>query len=128
MKRFALIAGLALLAVGVAGVVWLKPRFEAAMGKFDQAKVDKAKLDILAIEQAVQKYRIANGGDWPKSLDKLAEGAPPLIENDQLRDPWGRPYQFKIEGAGEQERLVVWSRGVDPSDANSFIYSPRGQP
>jgi hypothetical protein len=132
MKRVALIAALAVAALVIAvGVIWFRSGVGAVHDHLDSAKVDKARMDVLQIETAAKQYRLRNGGEWPATLDALAEktAGKSLIEKEALLDPWNRPYQFRLDGTGgAPEQFIVWSQGPDPSDAKGAIYGAGRNP
>lgn len=89
----------------------------------EQAKVVKAKHDILAIETALELYKLDNG--FYPSTDQTLEAlvAEPSTEPSpfnwksggylkQLRaDPWGRSYQYLNPGIHDE--IDIFSYGAD---------------
>ena len=93
----------------------------------NDAKIDRARLSIFTIEQAAQKFFIANS-EWPTELAALTTGDKPLLKKDDLTDPWGRPFQFKVVVMGDLEQFVVWSQGPDPANPKGHVHKPGRAP
>lgn len=91
----------------------------------DQARVGRVRLALFDIHLAAEKYLTAEG-DWPASLQALTQKSPggggPFLKPEELLDPWGRPFQFKIEEDAERVLFVAWSQGPDPSNSKGYIY------
>src|SRR5205085_1579030 len=66
------------------------------MRYLDEARRDRAKVDVKTIGQVVDTY-ILKYGEPPASLQVLCQPTPdggrPYLEPDALKDPWGREYQ-----------------------------------
>lgn len=106
----------------LAGIV--TPQVLRYMGK---ARTEAAKVQISAISSALELYALDNGA-YPSSQIGLAaliqkpQGAqrwngPYLKKAEGLKDPWGRPYQYRFPGrAGNFE---VFSLGRDNAPGGS---------
>jgi general secretion pathway protein G len=93
------------------------------MGTPDQAKIVKEKQDILAIQSALQLYKLDNGvyPTTDQGLQALVSQptASPVPENwktggylQQLpKDPWGRPYQYL--NPGEHGEIDIFTNGAN---------------
>ena len=103
----------------------LDPR--AVMDHLNDVKVDRAKLSIFTIERAAQAFFVANS-EWPTELTALTTGDKPLLKKDDLTDPWGRPFQFKVVVTGDLEQFVVWSQGPDPANPKGHVHKPDRAP
>jgi general secretion pathway protein G len=72
------------------------------MARYEEAKVQRARIDVNTLSDAVETYRL-NNGDFPASIDMLAQmqpnGGMPLIPPDKVMDPWGQMYQIDPTGA-----------------------------
>lgn len=92
------------------------------MSRPEQAKMVKAKQDILAIENAMELYRLDNG-DYPSDAQGIASliikpTTKPIPENwqhggylkHQVNDPWGHPYHYRNPG--------------EHADIDIFTYAP----
>jgi Type II secretion system (T2SS), protein G len=83
-----------------------------------EARLQQAKLMVLNLDKAMQIYKLTTG-DYPKSLEAMAEGEKPLLDKKHLKDPWGRAFQYDLKG--ERHKGVkpdVWSLGPpDMKDA-----------
>lgn len=89
------------------------------MNRPDQARQVKAKQDILAIDNALELYRLDNGfyPSQEQGLDALVHKP----ENDPMpsnwrnylknlpKDPWSHPYHF--ENPGQHGEIDVFSEG-----------------
>jgi general secretion pathway protein G len=80
---------------------------------FDQYKgsqMDTAELRAKNLEKACETYKLRNG-DYPQSLAKLLEydnNKLRYVDNeDQLKDPWGQPYQYDNPGQKNQGRIDI---------------------
>ena len=72
----------------------------------------KVRTQIGDIEQAVQVYAMHHNGKLPASLDNLIQGtenSPPLLNKEDLIDPWGEPFLYEREG----RQYVIMSSGPD---------------
>lgn len=89
----------------------------------DQAMVEKAKADIVLLEQAVEMYRLDNLS-YPTTehgLDSLVAPPADLANPSKYRkdgyvrrlpaDPWGSPYQYVYPG--EQSTFDIYSLGAN---------------
>ncbi len=98
------------------------PRY---MGRTDEAKAVKAKVDIAAIETSLKMYRLDNGAYPSTEQGLMALIEPPSIEpaapnwneNGYLdkkqtpKDPWGREYLYLCPGVHEEFDII--SYGAD---------------
>lgn len=102
----------------------------------DEAKVVKAKQDVMALESALELYKLDNG-DFPstdQSLDALVQrpSVAPVPRNwksggyiKQLRDdPWGRPYQYLNPGI--HSVIDIFSYGADGQPGGEGINADIG--
>lgn len=104
------------------------------MSRPDEAKLVKAKQDILAIESALQLYKLDNGfyPTTDQGLQALVEKptSPPVPSNwkaggylKQLpEDPWGKPYQYLNPGVHNPTDVDVFTEG--PQNQASGTGSP----
>jgi general secretion pathway protein G len=101
---------------------YIAPRF---MGRTDDAKAVKAKVDILAIETALKLYKLDNG-DYPTTeqglaalVEKPSTEPVPLnwkekgyLEKAKMPvDPWGKEYLYLSPGVHDDYDLI--SYGAD---------------
>lgn len=96
----------------VLGILALLATFAApqVLRYLGQARSDTAKVQINALSSAVELYALDNGGYPPpqvglQALIQQPAGAarwkgPYLKKAEGLVDPWGRPYQYRVPGAG----------------------------
>lgn len=99
------------------------------MSRPEQARIVKAKQDILAIQSALDLYKLDNG-TYPttdQGLEALVKKptAEPIPHNwksegylHQLpMDPWGNPYQY----INDNEKLKIFTYGPKGKEGNSEI-------
>ncbi len=74
------------------------------IGKAESAKVKAASSQISRISMSVESFYL-DTGNVPANLDELVSQPSgvsgwtgPYIKNSLLKDPWGRPYQFRVPG------------------------------
>ena len=107
------------------------PRY---MGRTDEAKTVKARIDIVAIETSLKMYRLDNG-TYPSTeqgLMALIEkpttdpAAPNWNHNGYLdkkklpRDPWGREYLYLSPGVnGDYDILSYGADGAPGGEGNN---------
>lgn len=107
------------------------PRY---MGRTDEAKTVKAKIDIAAIETALKMYKLDNG-----TYPSTEQGLTALIEKPAIEpvpsnwnkkgyldkrkipvDPWGREYLYLAPGVhGDYDILSYGADGTPGGDDNS---------
>lgn len=99
------------------------------MSRPEQARIVKAKQDILAIQSALDLYKLDNGfyPSTDQGLQALvskptSEPIPRNWKSDgylqQLpMDPWGRSYQY----INDNDKLHIFSYGAKGKDGNSEI-------
>jgi len=81
----------------------------------DSSKRDIAKAQITGqLVPAVMRYKLdtdVSEGNLPNSLEDLMNSPKAGIANiDQLRDPWGQPYQFSAQSSHGNE-FDIFSQG-----------------
>jgi hypothetical protein len=86
----------------------------------DNARRERAKVDVQTLTRAVDTYFITNG-EYPQTLKQLTEkqldGGRPFLEAKALIDPWGRPYVYEPNTRDEQTgRPLIYSQGPRPGD------------
>jgi general secretion pathway protein G len=99
------------------------------MSRPEQARIVKVKQDILAIQSALDLYKLDNGfyPSTEQGLDALVKkpSTSPTPRNwksdgylSQLPvDPWGENYQYN----NDSEKLRIWSYGAKGKEGNSEI-------
>ena len=99
------------------------------MSRPEQARMVKVKQDILAIQSALDLYKLDNGiyPTTDQGLEALVKkpSSTPVPQNwksdgylQQLpNDPWGEPYQY----TNENEKLKIYSYGPKGKEGNSEI-------
>ncbi len=107
----------------VLGIVAMLATFAApqVMRYMGQARVETARIQLSAITTALELYALDNGRYPPQQTGLVAlVTAPPgakswrgpyLKKADGLRDPWGRPYGYRIPG--RQSAFEIFTLGRD---------------
>jgi general secretion pathway protein G len=96
------------------------------MNYLENAKKDRAKVDVRTLAEACQAFQ-AQHGELPASLEVLtqpqADGQLATLETSSLLDPWFRPYQYQAQGQHNAAtgKPDIWSQGPRPGDPNSII-------
>jgi general secretion pathway protein G len=67
----------------------------------DEAKVNKAKMQVKALETAVEAYYVKHQ-EYPQSLlvltQREADGSKAAMDADALKTPWGAQYNYDPNG------------------------------
>ncbi|HEX5127448.1 MAG TPA: type II secretion system major pseudopilin GspG [Rhodocyclaceae bacterium] len=120
LRGFTLVEILIVLVVVGVAIALVVPRF---IQKADPAKIDAARLDVSAISNALQTYKLDNNmfptvDQGLGALTKKPTRAPipPAWKDvgylEKLPvDPWGRPYLYK--NPGEHGDIDVYTLGAD---------------
>lgn len=99
------------------------------LGRLDQAREERVKADLRAIENALTLYRVDNfaypaGGEGLEALirepaDARAWRGPYLEEMPQ--DPWGNVYQYRQPGTrgGDYDLFSFGADGVEGGSGNN---------
>jgi general secretion pathway protein G len=81
----------------------------------ENARVSRTKMDSASLQQAVQAYSLTHDGQFPDSLERLAQPdevtGKATFTHDKLLDPWGQPY--------------VYNSGDVDSTGVPYVYSQR---
>ena len=83
------VAAIIVILAGVGGVVYTN--------YLEKAKEDTAYLMVKTLSEQVELFKV-NNGDYPQSLEVFIQpmdGKPAMLEQSQLIDPWGKPYQYE---------------------------------
>jgi hypothetical protein len=87
-----------------------------SLAKKEEAKRDKARVDVKALADAVAAYHV-NNGNPPQALQDLSQpdaGGKVIVAADALTDPWGKPYQYDPAGPKHNgEKPDVWTQAPD---------------
>jgi hypothetical protein len=78
---------------------------------------------LKVIEKALLQYKL-NNRNFPDNLKTLGEsegGKPALLEEKDLLDPWGRPYQYDPSKRSKTGRPLIFSQGPNPADSAGII-------
>ena len=88
----------------------------AVLNQFEDAKGERARMDIAAITQGLSAYYIKMGkypttGDGLSSLVNPPKGSPLLSELPS--DPWDNEYSYTYPGTRNANSFDIWSSGKD---------------
>ena len=78
------------------------------VGRTEQARVNRAKADIVAYSDAVDLYAIDNNDRFPGSLRDVTQ----YVRKYEL-DPWGNEYVYVYPGQQNRNRYDIYSAGPD---------------
>ena len=107
---------LAILAVIIGLVV---PNLMKGKARADN---DAAKVQVKAVEDALEMYALDHDGDYPPAISSLmtSPGGDPKWKGPYFKgnkapaDPWNNPIQYQNPGTHQQDgRPDVWSMGKD---------------
>lgn len=95
------------------------------VGRSEEARIAAAKADINSnISLALDMFEM-DIGHFPNSLDELTQRGSnpegwkgPYLKKKAI-DPWGRPYEYRLENAGKDYRLC--SKGPNEGEAGDDI-------
>jgi len=87
------------------------------IGKAESAKAKAASSQISRISMSVESFYL-DTGNTPSSLEELINEPSgvtgwngPYIKNSILKDPWGKPYQYRVPG--DHGDFDIMSFGAD---------------
>jgi len=90
----------------------------------DDANEKVAKLGIKNIDTAISAYKMQHG-DWPANLQVLTMpegGKAAYLEEQNLVDPWGRPYLYHPEQPNPRTgKPLIMSQGANPGNQAGMI-------
>lgn len=88
------------------------------MRNLSKAYLTKAKVDITAIDQAVQEYAMDHTGSYPDSLEQLVEkndnGRAYLKAEEIPKDPWNFEYLYDPATDGDDYRIYTLGKDSQP--------------
>jgi general secretion pathway protein G len=109
----------------LAGLV--APRYFAQVGK---SQTKTARAQIVALEQALEQYRI-DVGRFPTSTEGLqaltsspageAAWAGPYLKKAVPKDPWGRPFEYQEPGAHGEIDIVSYGKDGRPGGTGDNV-------
>jgi general secretion pathway protein G len=87
----------------------------------DKANIDAAKVQVKAVEDALDMYALDHDGEYPAAISGLMQNpgdakwkGPYFRGNKMPADPWGNPIQYQNPGQHKQDGAPdVWSMGKD---------------
>jgi general secretion pathway protein G len=97
------------------------------------ANIKAARVQINAVSQRLDQYRIDVGtypnsqqglnalSEAPSDLNQSDKWAGPYVQRNIPADPWGNPYQYKLENA---DQFMVYSLGPDGQENSEDDVTP----
>jgi general secretion pathway protein G len=87
------------------------------LGGADRGKVNLARTQIQTLAAKVENYQLDTGA-LPRQLEDLVQAPPgaagwlgPYAKKNELDDPWGHAFEYRVPGQGQPFELI--SRGRD---------------
>jgi general secretion pathway protein G len=70
-----------------------------AFRAYEDAQINEAKIKATSISKAAEGFKL-NNGNYPTDLNELVHPSSgrPYLAQDELLDPWGKPYAFDPAG------------------------------
>ena len=92
------------------------------MYRLDDAKSDRAQMDVIALHHAIQQARRANAEKGKEPPTSLNEALPFLSDagRSTLIDPWGKPYQFRWDKENGEPWAIIWTVGPDGQEISTL--------
>ena len=85
-----------------------------AFNRFNDARLDTAKNEVVTIQGAIEQYRVSKR-KCPKSMQDLKAAG---FVNKVGKDPWDNEYEFKCPGEKNPNSVDVFSAGPDGTPGN----------
>lgn len=98
----------------------------AVFSFLDDAKINKATLDMQALETAYKAISLQNGGDINSSNFDITQLIPRITQGQQgLIDPWQQQYQFRFIQSGDtgEERIQFYT--YNPKTNEEIVWPRR---
>ncbi len=116
---------LALVTLGILATI-VVPNVLGRLGKSQQVKT---RVDLVMLGMALEQYRMAHDGNYPRSMGELVAPGSAYVANGLPRDPWNREYvMLTAEDPRTRPRLLTYGRDGVPGGAGEdadFEYEPR---
>lgn len=80
-------------------------------GRSEEARIARARHDIVVYQDAVDMFAIDNNDTYPKSLNELVGGKRTYLRSGVKKDPWGRDYIYVYPG--KHGSYDIFSAGKD---------------
>ena len=103
-------------------------------GQIEKARIQSARAQISRIEQALDFYQL-DAARYPSNDQGLAAlyekpSSPPVprvytpggyLKKENLLDPWGEPFRYRIPGSQNTHAFDLWSLGPDGQEGGDDI-------
>lgn len=90
------------------------------LGGADKAKVNLARAQVQSLASKIEQYELDNNG-LPPDLDALVnapQNSPnwlgPYAKSDEIKDPWGRPFIYRVPGENGAYDLLSYGKDGQP--------------
>lgn len=90
------------------------------MDRPDYARQKAAQTNIRAIGAALNMYRLDHSA-YPHTLDELSKGSRKYLKDGDLKDPWGRDYQYDRNGHRGGDKFDLYSYGADGQEGGTDL-------
>jgi general secretion pathway protein G len=112
-------------------------------GVSEMAQQQKAQSDLLSFKELLAAYQLESGSLPTTEQGLKALWEKPTVEpvpdrwkamlDEEVKDPWGHPYQYLYPGKHNPDRYDVWSMGADgvtdtDDDIGNWKKSPSSSP
>jgi general secretion pathway protein G len=109
----------------------------------EMAQQQKAQSDLLSFKELLAAYQLESGSLPTTEQGLKALWEKPTVEpvpdrwkamlDEEVKDPWGHPYQYLYPGKHNPDRYDVWSMGADgvtdtDDDIGNWKKSPSSSP
>jgi prepilin-type N-terminal cleavage/methylation domain-containing protein len=106
------------LVVAVILVIMAGTATVAVFKYMEDARKDRAQMDVVALAQAVKTYALKNQGQFPDNLDEVLQ----YIETgnqSNLMDQWNNRYQYTVMDLNGQKVVKVWTTAPDGQEISN---------
>jgi len=89
-----------------------------------EARVSAARVQLKRIDKALQAYKLKTG-EFPQALQFLTDGKDAPLNEKDLHDPWGQPYQYDASGTRSNGKMPdVWTRTPEKENIGNWEKEP----
>jgi general secretion pathway protein G len=112
-------------------------------GVSEMAQAQKVDTDLLSFKELLAAYQLESGSLptteqglkalWEKPTAEPVPDRWKAMLDEEVKDPWGHPYQYLYPGKHNPDRYDVWSMGADgvtdtDDDIGNWKKSPSSSP
>jgi len=85
----------------------------------EDAKKDRAQMDIVTLTTAANTFKLRNSGQPPENLEQVLPYVTGQSESN-LIDPWGNRYQYQVTEINGQQMIVISTTAPDGTPINNI--------